>query len=1330
YNSAFDDAGSPVLINEDSNGDIRIIWVDNLLNGVTLPDGATVITLCFNVLNDGQTNVALSGTPIPVIGSNVSGNSVDIIVNGGVVNGSGQQPTCSDGIQNGNETGVDCGGPDCAPCMVMGDCSDGQQNGQETGVDCGGPDCSPCTTDLVFDLVNASCDGDGNACVDLITTGFTSITGFQFMVNFDETAMTYVDFTPNPIFASSGSPVTTFSSVPGVIQALFVDGTTEFDGITLDDLTVVGTFCFSNVADGNTDLSISGIVATDDSGMAIPAQGFGATVSCGGDVPTCSDGIQNGNETGVDCGGPDCAPCPPSCSDGIQNGDEEGVDCGGSSCSPCMTMADCNDGQQNGQETGVDCGGPDCNPCTTDLVFDLVNATCDGDGNACVDLITTGFSSITGFQFAVNYDETAMTYDNFTANPVFAAMGSPVTVFSSTPGTIQALFVDGTTEFDGITLDDFTVIGTFCFSSVADGNTDLSISGIVATDDSGSAIPAQGFGATVSCGGDVPTCNDGIQNGNETGVDCGGPDCAPCPPTCDDGIQNGDEEGIDCGGSSCMPCMSEPTCDDGIQNGQETGVDCGGPDCTPCTTDLVFDLVDSSCDGDGNACVTMITTGFVSITGFQFAVNYDETAMTYDNFTANPVFAAMGSPVTAFSSTPGTIQALFVDGTAEFNGITLNPLDTIGTFCFSNVADGTTDLTITGIVATDDTGSPIPAQGFGATVSCGDVTEPTCNDGIQNGNETGVDCGGPDCDPCDTCDNGVQDGNETGVDCGGDCNACETDITFTLTNGTGAVGTQVCLDVVTFDFNEVTGFQFSLAYDPSLLQFMSATGVSQLPGLMATSGSPGQISVDWDGSSPVTIGNGGEVLEVCFMVLGPDVCTADVTFSNTPTPIGADNVNNDIVTVFTNNGVINSGNPCGDPPPNLVLDIGDANGGEGSEICLDVTVENFIDLTDLQFSATFDPSILTFDGGGDFNLAGLSNANFGNPTPGVITFSWENPGPGGVTVSDGTAIFSLCFTINTVAETVVQPSNTPTAIFAMNGMNQSVGVVPSAGIVNAGVPTTDGLTFIIGAGSGSVGETVCIPVTVFNFEALAGLQFSVDYDPSLVQFDNGAADPCPLSGGPIFDCLPGFLPNNNINSPTPGEIRISWEDQALSDRQVADGSTIFELCFTVLSDECAAISFGTAIAVQFFNANLELMPATLVNGSINCTAAPMIVDADVQSPSCDVDTDGSIDLTVLGGGNLTYSWTPDVGDGPLVENLSPGIYTVIITNPSTGQSTSATYTVEQAPSFAITTTDVTDVRCNGESNGSITIATNGGIAPYIIDWSGNLQDGLLQQNNL
>ncbi|MCR9103527.1 MAG: T9SS type A sorting domain-containing protein, partial [bacterium] len=72
--------------------------------------------------------------------------------------------------------------------------------------------------------------------------------------------------------------------------------------------------------------------------------------------------------------------------------------------------------------------------------------------------------------------------------------------------------------------------------------------------DSDGSVQEGGWVAEViaSSVGTTPTCDDGIQNGDETGVDCGG-SCAPCA-TCDDGIQNGDETGVDCGGS-CAPCQ-------------------------------------------------------------------------------------------------------------------------------------------------------------------------------------------------------------------------------------------------------------------------------------------------------------------------------------------------------------------------------------------------------------------------------------------------------------------------------------------------------------------------------------------------------------------------------------------------------------------------------------------------------------------------------------------------------------------------------------------------------------------------------------------------------
>lgn len=54
------------------------------------------------------------------------------------------------------------------------------------------------------------------------------------------------------------------------------------------------------------------------------------------EIDTCSDGIRNYTETGVDCGGT-CDPCLATCDDGIQNGNETGISSGGNeNCTPSM----------------------------------------------------------------------------------------------------------------------------------------------------------------------------------------------------------------------------------------------------------------------------------------------------------------------------------------------------------------------------------------------------------------------------------------------------------------------------------------------------------------------------------------------------------------------------------------------------------------------------------------------------------------------------------------------------------------------------------------------------------------------------------------------------------------------------------------------------------------------------------------------------------------------------------------------------------------------------------------------------------------------------------
>ncbi len=123
-------------------------------------------------------------------------------------------------------------------------------------------------------------------------------------------------------------------------------------------------------------------------------------------VPSCVNGKQDQNETGIDCGGGcgncDGDPCSkpldcasnvcqglvcqaPTCGDGLQNGVESDVDCGGGcpKCPPtkgCWTSNDCttgscvggscnapgcSNGSKDTNETDVDCGGTECKPCAT-----------------------------------------------------------------------------------------------------------------------------------------------------------------------------------------------------------------------------------------------------------------------------------------------------------------------------------------------------------------------------------------------------------------------------------------------------------------------------------------------------------------------------------------------------------------------------------------------------------------------------------------------------------------------------------------------------------------------------------------------------------------------------------------------------------------------------------------------------------------------------------------------------------------------------------------------------------------------------------------------------
>lgn len=123
------------------------------------------------------------------------------------------------------------------------------------------------------------------------------------------------------------------------------------------------TNCGNGTRDGSEECDLS-----DLGGATCVSQGFGSgTLACNGNctfntsacvAASCSDGIQNQGETGIDCGGP-CAACPATCSDGIQNQDETGVDCGGVTCPACGGGV-CGDGNCDAGETYCACPNDNC----------------------------------------------------------------------------------------------------------------------------------------------------------------------------------------------------------------------------------------------------------------------------------------------------------------------------------------------------------------------------------------------------------------------------------------------------------------------------------------------------------------------------------------------------------------------------------------------------------------------------------------------------------------------------------------------------------------------------------------------------------------------------------------------------------------------------------------------------------------------------------------------------------------------------------------------------------------------------------------------------------
>jgi hypothetical protein len=106
------------------------------------------------------------------------------------------------------------------------------------------------------------------------------------------------------------------------------------------------------------------------------------------------------------------------------------------------------------------------------------------------------------------------------------------------------------------------------------------------------------------------TCVDGIQNQDETDIDCGGTICPTCTPG-DSCLVGTDSDSSVSTGLICQAA----TCTDGVQNGSETDIDCGGSCPADCSLgqgcNISADCI-STCSGGVCRCATQAFTFNIS----------------------------------------------------------------------------------------------------------------------------------------------------------------------------------------------------------------------------------------------------------------------------------------------------------------------------------------------------------------------------------------------------------------------------------------------------------------------------------------------------------------------------------------------------------------------------------------------------------------------------------------------------------------------------------------------------------------------------------------------
>jgi hypothetical protein len=469
------------------------------------------------------------------VGTQTAVNGIAIVCNAVV-------DTCKDGRQDSDESGVDCGGAQCATdgkyCSTGAACA--------TSQDCGAP------------ARSASCAN--GTCQPTINVVGTLVTGVPIAIN----------LTPANQSTETQPSKATYSGYYQFLASQLVSGAAFNLSVTSSSATTASPlYCRYN----RTATTLGTLTPINGTGTPDKYGNQEFDLQCG----TCSDGVADVGETDVDCGGPDCVGLGDTC---IYNAKcTADTDCGtGLTCAPqhvCTGPGTCSNGTKDGTETDVDCGGASCDAagktCNVGAAC-LANADC-GKSGACANNVCVNSSCSDGVKDGTETDVDC-------GGAVCDGVGKTCAVGKACSASQDCGGSNACTAGK-------CVAGATCTDNVKDGTeTDVDCGGGVCDAASKTCAIGKTCGANADCASNScdPTsrkcvsCSDKTKDGTETGTDCGGATCDALGDTCAIGIACGTN--ADCGSGYCNPmtttCAAAASCTDAIKDGTETDVDCGG----------------------------------------------------------------------------------------------------------------------------------------------------------------------------------------------------------------------------------------------------------------------------------------------------------------------------------------------------------------------------------------------------------------------------------------------------------------------------------------------------------------------------------------------------------------------------------------------------------------------------------------------------------------------------------------------------------------------------------------------------------------------------------